>query len=55
MGDDFDRALEDTTQSWKRQLLVAARDSGKRERWILRIAASTLAVAVVSLIVVLIR
>ena len=52
---ELDLALDKTTESWKRGLLVSARHSSNRERWVLRVALASLVVAVASLVVALAR
>jgi len=59
---ELELALDNTSESWKRALLIAAgdmREAGKatarRERWIIRIAVATLAVALATLVVSLLR
>jgi hypothetical protein len=49
--DYLKEALDNTTESWKRGLLLAAQHSATRERWIVRIALATLAVSVLGVII----
>jgi hypothetical protein len=59
MSDDVDKelelGLENTSESWKRALVVAARDNRNTARLVLTVAVLTLAVALVTLIVTLVK
>jgi hypothetical protein len=51
--DHIQEALGNTTESWKRGLLISAGESATRERWIIRIAAATLVVSIIGVLVAL--
>ena len=45
--DHIQEALDNTTESWKRGLLISAGESATRERWIICIPAATLVVSII--------
>lgn len=62
IDEELQLGLDNTSESWKRALVSAARDAreagkaaARRERWILRFAAATLVVALATLLVSLPR
>jgi hypothetical protein len=55
VDDELQVGLDNTTESWKRGLLFAAREARQTERWIARIAGLTLIVALATLLVTLVK
>jgi hypothetical protein len=53
--DDLEAALANTVESWKRALLISAKGSGERERWIIGLASASLVVGLAALIVALVN
>jgi hypothetical protein len=52
---ELELGLDNTTDSWKRGLLLAAKDARNTQQRILRVATLTLVVAVVGVLVALFR